>query len=44
MPESATLIGVVDTDGILEEGEVFIQIRRDSYKYSTSDPKGVEKA
>ena len=44
VPESATLIGVVDTDGILEEGEVFVQIRRDSYKYTTSDPKGVEKA
>jgi hypothetical protein len=32
IPESATLIGTVDTDDILEEGEVFVQIRRDSFK------------
>lgn len=30
--DSATLIGCVDTDGWLEEGQVFVQIRRDSYK------------
>jgi RNA-dependent RNA polymerase len=30
--DSATLIGVVDEDGILEEGEVFVQIRRDSFR------------
>jgi hypothetical protein len=30
--DSATLIGVVDTDGVLEEGEVFVQLRRDSFK------------
>lgn len=32
IPDSATLIGVVDTDGILEDGEVFVQIRKDSFK------------
>lgn len=30
--ESATLIGVVDEEGILEPDEVFIQIRRDSFR------------
>lgn len=32
VPDSATLIGVVDPTGTLEEGEVFVQIRRDSFK------------
>ena len=32
MSDSATLIGVVDESGLLEEGEVFIQIRKDSFK------------
>jgi hypothetical protein len=32
IPDSATLIGTVDTDDILQEGEVFVQIRRDSFK------------
>ena len=32
VPDSATLIGVVDEDGILEEDEVFVQIRRDNFK------------
>jgi hypothetical protein len=30
--DSATLIGCVDTEGWLEEGQIFVQIRRDSYK------------
>jgi len=32
MPESTTLIGVVDEDGILEENEVFIRIQPDSFR------------
>lgn len=32
IPNSATLIGVVDGEGILEENEIFVQIRRDSFK------------
>lgn len=31
IPESCTLIGVVDETGLLEENEVFIQIRRDNF-------------
>lgn len=31
MQESATLIGVVDETGLLEENEIFVQIRRDSF-------------
>ncbi len=34
VPNSATLIGTVDSDGILEENEIFVQIRRDSFKCS----------
>jgi hypothetical protein len=30
VPNSCVLIGVVDDQGILEENEVFIQIRRDN--------------
>lgn len=30
--DSCTLIGVVDSEGILEEGEIFVQIRRDNFK------------
>ena len=30
--ESAVLMGVVDEEGILEENEVFVQIKRDNYK------------
>ena len=29
---SCVLIGVIDADGILEEGEVFVQIKRDSFE------------
>jgi len=29
---SATLIGTVDSDGLLEHNEIFVQIRRDSFK------------
>ena len=32
IPDSGTLIGVVDEDGILEEGEIFVQLRRDSFR------------
>ena len=32
MADSACLIGVADTEGILEEGEIFVQIRRDSFR------------
>jgi hypothetical protein len=30
--DSVTLIGVVDTDDILEAGEIYVQIRRDSFR------------
>ena len=36
VPKSATLIGTVDSDGILEENEIFVQIRRDSFKCSNA--------
>lgn len=32
VPDSATLIGVVDEDGILNEDEVFIQFKRDNFQ------------
>ena len=32
MQESCTLIGVVDETGLLEPNEIFVQIRRDSFK------------
>ena len=32
VPDSATLIGVADDQGILAEDEVFVQIRRDNFK------------
>ena len=31
VPDSTVLIGVIDDRGILEEDEVFIQIRKDNY-------------
>lgn len=31
VPESATLIGIPDDDGILNEDEVFVQIRPDNF-------------
>ena len=31
IPESCTLIGVVDETGTLEANEVFVQIKRDSF-------------
>lgn len=31
LPESCVLIGVVDETGFLEENEVYIKIRRDSF-------------
>jgi len=31
IPESCTLIGIVDETGLLEENEVFVQIRRDNF-------------
>ena len=31
VPEAVNLIGVVDETGLLEENEVFIQIRKDSF-------------
>lgn len=34
VPESCVLIGVVDDKGILEENEVFIQIRRENQFHS----------
>jgi hypothetical protein len=39
IPNSATLIGVVDSEGILEEDEVFVQIRRDSFKCRSANEK-----
>ena len=32
MPKSTTLIGVVDESGVLEENEVFVQIKTDSFR------------
>lgn len=32
LEDSCTLIGTVDTTGVLGEGEVFVQIRKDSFK------------
>ena len=37
IPESCTLIGVVDESGLLEENEVFIQIRRDNFLANKSE-------
>jgi len=37
VPDSGTLIGVVDQDGILEEGEVFVQIRKDQRDFQATD-------
>ena len=31
VPNSAVIMGVIDEDGILEEDEVFVQIKRDNY-------------
>lgn len=42
--DSATLVGVVDADGILEENEVFVQIRRDSFKNHEKGAGSFEKA
>lgn len=30
--ESAVLIGVVDEEGVLEEDEVFVQLKRDNFR------------
>lgn len=30
--DSALLMGVIDEDGILEENEVFVQVKRDDFK------------
>ena len=35
MHESCTLIGVVDETGLLEENEVFVQVRKDSLKHNS---------
>jgi hypothetical protein len=35
IPESATLIGVVDETGTLGPNEIFVQIRRDSFHIDT---------
>jgi hypothetical protein len=32
VPESGNFIGVADPYGVLEAGEVFIQVRKDSFK------------
>ena len=32
MPKSAVLFGVVDEDGVLEEDEIFVRIKRDNNK------------
>ncbi len=46
MPESSTLIGVVDETGLLEENEVFVQIKRDSFscRKRKSATNGVDEA
>ena len=36
LPDSGNFIGVVDPYNVLEEGEIFIQIRKDSFKCSTA--------
>ena len=35
--ESAVLTGVIDETGTLEEGEVFVQIKRDNYRKKKVD-------
>lgn len=35
LPESCVLIGIVDPSGVLEENEIFVQVRKDNFK-STS--------
>ena len=35
VPESCTLIGVVDETGLLEANEIFVQIKRDSFSCRT---------
>lgn len=37
VPESAILLGVIDEQGILEENEVYIQIRRNGIANSDHD-------
>jgi RNA-dependent RNA polymerase len=45
VPKSATLIGTVDSEGILEENEIFVQIRRDSFKCNdASDERAYKRA
>lgn len=44
IPDCAVLIGVIDQYGILEEGEVFVQIRPDSFHTQTrAADKEIEK-
>ena len=35
IPESCTLIGVVDETGLLEPNEIFVQIKKDSFSCRT---------
>lgn len=38
--ESAVLIGVIDEEGVLEENEVFVQVKRDNYKVENKNGSG----
>lgn len=40
VPDSCVLIGVVDDRGILEENEVFIQVRKDNFSQKANQIKG----
>jgi hypothetical protein len=42
LPDSALLIGVVDENGILEEDEIFVQIKRDNFATSSNYYKSSE--
>lgn len=39
LPDSCCLIGVVDQDGLLEENQIFVQIRRDNTLQPIQDKK-----
>jgi hypothetical protein len=42
LPDSALLIGVVDENGVLEEDEIFVQIKRDNFAKSSNYYKSSE--
>jgi hypothetical protein len=42
--ESAVLMGVVDESGVLEENEVYVQVKRDNYSNDRNNKKSFEKS